>query len=137
MASSDLRTVATDRGDIVMGWLVKVTVVLALIGVVAFDAISIGTTRLSVEDQGNVAARTASENWQRTHDANDALAAASQAATEQNPLNVVVPSTFRVDLDGTAHFTMEREASTLVAHYVGPLRRLCLVDAAAEGRSTA
>ncbi|WP_460459378.1 hypothetical protein [Angustibacter peucedani] len=137
MASCDLRTPTSDRGDIVLGWLVKIVVILAVFGVVAFDAISIGTTKMSVEDQGDTAARAASETWQRTHDARASLADAQKAAAEANPLNVVVPESFAVDADGTAHFTIEREASTLVAQHIGPLRKVCLVDAAAIGRSTA
>jgi hypothetical protein len=137
MARSDLRGPGSDRGDIVLGWLVKITVVLAVLGVIAFDGISIGTTKMSVEDQGDTAARAASETWLRTHDARESLASATQTATEANPLNVVVPESFRVDADGTAHFTMEREASTIVAQHIGPLHSICLVDASAIGRSTA
>ncbi len=126
-----------DRGDIVLGWLVKITLVLAVVGAAAFDAISIGTTRMTVEDQGDTAARAASETWLRTRDAKASLDAATQSATEANPLNVVVPSSFRVDADGTARFTIERVASTLVVRYIGPLRKVATVDAPAIGRSTA
>lgn len=137
MASRHHDAAADDRGDVVLAWLVKLTVVLALLGVVAFDAVSIGTTRLSVQDQGDAAARAASETWLRTRDANQSFKAATAAATEANPLNVVVASTFRVEPDGTARFTIERRASTLVVRYIGPLRKVAVVDAPAAGRSTA
>jgi hypothetical protein len=137
MASSDLSTPADDRGDVVLGWLVKITLVLAVLGIVAFDGISIATARLSVEDQGNEAARTASETWERTHDANASYASASAAATEANPLNEIDPKSFRLDPDGTAHLTITREAATIVAHHIGPLRTFCTVDVDAQGRSTA
>lgn len=137
MASSDPHAAAADRGDIVLSWLVKVTIVLAVLGVAAFDAISIGITRLSVQDQGDTAARAASETWSRTRDAGESYRAAQAAAVEANPLNVVLASSFRIEPDGTARFTIERRASTLVVRYIGPLRKVAVVDAPAAGRSTA
>lgn len=137
MARSDRPDPGDDRGDIVLGWLTRVTLVLAVLGVIAFDAISIGTTRMTVQDQGDAAARAASETWLRTHDANASLAAATQSALEGNPLNVVIATSFRVEPDGTARFRIRRQASTLLVQRIGPLRKIATVSAPATGRSTA
>ncbi|MFC6007238.1 hypothetical protein [Angustibacter luteus] len=126
-----------DEGGIVLGWLTKVAVVLAIVGVIAFDVISVVTARLSVEDAGQQAALTASDVWSRTHDVQATLKAAEDSATESNPLNVVDTATFRVDADGTVHLRVTRDAPTLVAHYVKPLREMSEVHADSYGRSGA
>jgi Flp pilus assembly protein TadG len=137
MASSDLRRTSGDAGGIVLGWLVRLTVVLAVMAVVAFDGISIVTSRLSLEDAGNQAARSASETWQSTHDIRAALASAQQAATEANADTSVVTDSLSVDADGTAHLVVTREASTLVAQHIPPMRSWCELRVRGTGRSTA
>ncbi len=74
-----------DRGGIVLGWLTKLTVALALAGIVLFDAISIGSTRATVADDGSYAAHQAADAWAETKDIQLAYAAATSAALEQNP----------------------------------------------------
>ena len=137
MVSSDLRTPSGDAGGIVLGWLTRLTVVLAVVGVIAFDGISIITSRLSLEDAGNQAARSASETWQSTHDIRAALASAQRAATEANPDTTVVTDSLSVDADGTAHLVVTREASTLVAQHIAPLRHWCDLRLPGVGKSTA
>jgi len=126
-----------DRGDIVMGWLVKLTATFAILGVIAFDGISMVTTRLTLEDQGDTAARAASETWNSTHDVHAALASATTSLTESNALNTIDEKTFRIEPDGTTEFTVHREAATLVAHHVGALKTLYDASAQAQGKSTA
>ena len=137
MVSSDLRTPSGDVGGIVLGWLTRLTVVLAVVGLIAFDGISIISSRLSLEDVGDQAARSASETFERTHDIRAALASAQQTATEANADTTVVTNSLSVDPDGTAHLTVVREASTLVAHYIPPMRSWCDLRVQGEGRSTA
>ncbi len=67
---------ARDGGGIVVGWLAKITVVVGVVGVALFDAISIGVSRLAVEDAGALAAREASTDLARTGDLQAATAAA-------------------------------------------------------------
>ncbi len=137
MVSSDLRTPSGDAGGIVLGWLTRLTVILALVAVVAFDGISIATSRLSLEDAGNQAARSASETWQSTHDIRAALASAQRAATDANADTTVVSDSLSVDADGTAHLTVTREASTLIAGHIGPMRHWCDLRVQGAGKSTA
>ena len=108
----------------------------ASFAVIAFDGISLLTTRMTAEDQSATAAMNASDTWVRTHDAKQALATAQQSAATANPLNLVDAAAFRIDQDGTAHVRLTREAATLVVQHVGPLRKLCTVNVESSGRST-
>ena len=137
MARTFLSETARDEGGIVLGWLTRVAVVLAIVGIIAFDVISVVTARLAVEDAGQQAALVASDVWSRTHDIQETLKAAEDSATESNALNVVDPATLRVDPDGTVHLRVTRDAPTLVAHYVKPLREMSVVHADSFGRSGA
>jgi len=126
-----------DEGGIVLGWLTKLAIALAIVAVLMFDVLSVVTAKMSVQDQGAAAAMTASDTFVRTHDPKQALDSAQQAITDSNPANVLDVSAFRIDRDGTVHVRVTREAPTLVAHYVGKLRELCNVSADTFGRSTA
>lgn len=106
----------SDRGDIVLGWLTRLVVIFGIAGVFLFDAISIGTTAMTLTDQGSYAAREASETWQRTGSLQQAYDTAAATATESNPANVVGTKTFTIDQDNTVHLTVSRTASTLLIY---------------------
>lgn len=113
-----------DRGDIVLGWLTKITVVLAVLGLVAFDALSLAVGRLQVEDRGNSAARAAVTTYATTSDAQHAYETALARIAESDPTDTVDPASFSVAQDGTVTFTLEHTAPTMLVHKVGPLRDL-------------
>ncbi len=127
--------VAGDAGDIVLSWLTKIALVLGVAGIALFDAISIGTTAMTVQDQGSYAARDASETWQTTHSLQKAYDTAVATAKEQNPANVVATDDFRVDEDGTVHLSLSRDATTLVVFRLGPTHDWAHVTREASGRS--
>lgn len=123
-----------DAGSIVAGWLVKIALVLAVLGVCLFDAISIGTTYMNTEDTGNSAARAGSEAWvesgknlQRAYDA------ALNDANDGGATYTIDTKTFRVDADGTVHLTIHSTASTILVRRIGPLRHWANVSHDAEG----
>jgi hypothetical protein len=124
-----------DRGDIVLSWLTKLTVTLALVGIVLFDAISIGTTNATVSDQGSYAAHEASETWDRTKDLQETYDAAVAAAVDRDPENVVSPNEFRVDPDGTVHLVVTRVAPTLILYRWDRTAEWAKVSRPAKGRS--
>ena len=132
---SRLHRADPERGDIVTGWLTKITLVLAVAGLGLFDAISIGTTAVSLSDQGSYAAREASERWQETENVQAAYDAAVQAATEQNADNVVSPKTFSIDPDNTVHLTVSRTATTIVLYRWGRTAEWAELQREAVGRS--
>jgi hypothetical protein len=126
---------ADDAGSIVIGWLTKIAVIAAIVGLAGFDALSLLITRVGVVDQGEFAARTASEKWKNTKDIQSAYEAALDAATEANVANDIDATTFRVDDDGTVHLRVEREATTLVLHRIGKLRQWTTISEPASGRA--
>lgn len=103
-----------DHGGIITGWLVKLTVVLGVAGLVLFDAVSIGSTAIGVSDTAVAAARDAADAVDTSGDVRRAYPAAATTAVEQNALNVVDPATVLVAPDGSATVTVERTAPTLV-----------------------
>lgn len=124
-----------DDGGIVLGWLTKLVVVMAVVGVILFDGLSITASRLSIEDHGFLAAREASSEWQRSGDVQLAYDSALSTAVDANALNEVPPGSFVAAPDGTVDLDIHREAATLVVHRVGWIADWALVSthAAAKG----
>ncbi|MDQ1748835.1 MAG: hypothetical protein QOD07_3098 [Frankiaceae bacterium] len=110
-----------DRGGIVIGWLVKLVVVVVLVAVVAFDAISVGVSRLNGTDDANAAALAGATVWQQTHNEQSALDAAEEAVPDSH--ESLVPNSFSIAADGTVHLELRRQAKTLLMFRIGPLRR--------------
>ena len=129
------RVPAGDTGGIVLGWLTKVVVVVALVGVVAFDAISIGVSRLSVEDAGALAAREASTDLARTGDVQSAYVTALAAATDAHPANEIAATAFEVLADGSVRLVVERDATTFVVRRIGWVEDWAHVRAQATGKA--
>ena len=122
-----------DTGGIVLGWLTRLTVILAVGGVFLFDAISVGSTKATLADQAAFAARSASETWQQTKSVQRAFDEAERAASEQNSENHVLVRGFQIDQDGTVHLVLRREASTLVLYRWSTSRAWTKVRAEGEG----
>jgi hypothetical protein len=117
--STVLRRVRTeDRGDIIGSWLVRVTLGLAVAGVVLFDAISIGSAKISLQDTAQGAAREAVDATEAGADPAAAYAAAQTYATEQNALNHVDPADLVLAEDGSVTVEVGRTAPTLVVERV-------------------
>lgn len=120
-----------DAGSIVLGWLTKLTLVLGGLGLIAFDAISVGTAHLSAADKASTAARAASEvcvstkgNVQKSYDA------AYAVALESN--DVIDTEGFSCVADGGVRLTYRREAATLLMSKIGPLEKYTVVTATGE-----
>lgn len=108
---------------------------LAVIGLMAFDTISIFATRMSLADTGSLAARAASSEWARSHDIQDAFNAAWASATESSPGTRVDTATFTVDRDSTVHLVVRRDATTVLVGHVGWTEQWADVSVSASGRS--
>jgi len=107
-----------DRGDIIGSWLIRVSLGLAVAGLVLFDAISIGSAKMSLQDTAQAAARKAVDAIEGTRDPAAAYAAAQTYASEQNALNHVDPAALVVDDDGSVTVSVQRTAPTLVVERV-------------------
>lgn len=114
-----------DAGSIVLGWLTKLIVAIAFVGVALFDSLAIGAAHLGASDDANTAAETAAANYRISHD----VQAAYQAAVETLPSDAesIAPQQFVVEPDGTINLVLRRTTTTLVAHRVGPLKKYSVV----------
>lgn len=120
----------TDTGSIVIGWLVKVAVVIALVGVMAFDAIAVGSAHMSASDDANSAASAAASDYWNTHNAKSALSAAADAITSPN--EALVADSLRIAPDGSVTIVLRRTITTLVMHDIGPLKKYTVVTVTGE-----
>ena len=109
-----------DRGDIVLGWLTKLVVVLAVLGVIGFDLISLGTARFQAEDHAQSAVRAASSSYASGKDLQQAYDAALAEVVEHG--DTIDPQTFTVTPDGAVTLTLHRTAPTMLVEKIAPLR---------------
>ena len=58
-----MKEAGTDAGTIVVGWLVKVALVLMILGISTFDAIAVGSAHLTTSDDANTAASAAASDF--------------------------------------------------------------------------
>jgi hypothetical protein len=110
-----------DSGGIVTGWLLRLSVVLFLIGIFAYDTMALVTARLSIEDQAAQVVNAAEICWNQTHDVELSYNAAATTAKEWNTSNTVPRRSFVVNKDGLVTLTLERPVKTLVARYIPPV----------------
>jgi hypothetical protein len=129
------RNGGSERGDVLLGWLTKVVVGIAVVGLVGFDAISIEAGRLSASDEANSAAEAANVAWDtgRVHPAVQQLYDAAAAVAEEHG-DFIPPRSFSVDSVGNVRLTLVHHISTIAAHHIGPLRHLTVVRA--QGTAT-
>ena len=112
---------ARDRGDLVLAWLIKLSVTLAVIGLLLFDGVSIVVAKVGVQDDASLAAREAADAADRGADVQGAYDAAVEALADQASPSVVETSTFTIAPDGSATVTTTRTASTFFLKHVGLL----------------
>jgi hypothetical protein len=112
--------VTSDSGGIVLGWLTKLLVVLSITGLVGFDLVSLGASRLQAEDHAQAAARTAVESYTGPKDLQAAYDAALAEVVAHG--DTIDPKTFGFAPDGTVTLTLRSTARTLLVHKVSALR---------------
>jgi len=110
----------SDGGGIVIGWLVRLAVITTLVAIVAFDAISVGISRLNGTDDANTVALAAATAWQQTHNFQQAVDAAQEAVPDAH--ESLVRNSVSIEPNGTVHLELRRQARTLVMYRIGPLR---------------
>lgn len=121
-----------DRGDIVLGWLTKLVVVLAALGVVGFDVISLGAARFQAEDHAQAAVRAASDAYRAKPDLQAAYDAALAEVAPHG--DTIDPASFAVGGDGRITLTLHREAPTMLVEKVAPLRKWTDVTSTVSAR---
>lgn len=121
-----------DRGDIVLGWLTKLVAVLAVLGVLVFDAVSVGAGHFQTEDHAQKAARAAVESYRATPDLQLAYQAATGAVLADG--DTIDPQTFVAGTDGSITLELRRTVPTLVLDRIRPLRDWTTMNRTVTGR---
>jgi hypothetical protein len=124
-----------DAGDVVVSWLTKIVVISALLGLIGFDAISIGVSRMSVVDDANSAVQAASQAWQSNHHNIELAYQAAQEALPDPTSEEVEVKGFQVQSDGTVQLTVTKTARTLLLHHVHRFAHYAVVSATESGKS--
>jgi hypothetical protein len=109
-----MRATGTDRGAVRVGYVTKLAVVLAIIGVFGYDGVSIFAVHITTSSDAANAADAASANWQQTHNVTLAYDAASTLAAAHHERVLTCASCFTIAPDNTVHVELRRSAHTLV-----------------------
>lgn len=122
----------SDRGDIVLGWLTKLVAALAVLGVVGFDLIALGSARFQAEDHAQSAVRAANESYRSSKDLQAAYDAALAEVVEHG--DTIDAQSFTVGPDGRITLTLRRTAPTVLIEKVAPLRDWAQVESTVSAR---
>lgn len=124
---------ASQRGDIVVGWLTRIVVILAALGVMGYDAISVTVAKTTATDHAGLAALDGADAWAHTRDLNQTYAAIEASASKYG--DTVVPKSLVIDADGTVHIQLCRNAVTLLLHRTDTTRKWTKQCGSGQGRS--
>lgn len=100
-----------DRGDIILGWFTRVATFLLLLGIVAFEGISVGTAHVNGADTANSVALAAAEAYAPKHNVKAAYAAAETEAVQHKA--ELLPDQFAIAADGSVDIAIKTTATTL------------------------
>jgi hypothetical protein len=100
------------------GWLTKVVVLLAVLGIAGVDCVSVLSARLSVHDDATGAAIAGRDANANSHDVMAAYTAALNRTHELHPDTQLPAQRFIVAGNGTVTATAVRTPGTILAHYL-------------------
>lgn len=123
-----------DRGDIVVGWLTRLVVVFALLGVCAFEVVSIAVTKVSTKDDATTAAFEASQAWNDTGDVQRAFDTAEAYALEHG--GTIDPESFSIADDGRVSLTMRKEATSVLLFRISSTKKWLVVTENGDAKAT-
>jgi hypothetical protein len=131
---------APDRGDIVLGWLVRLVAGLSLLGLFVFEGLSLATARVNGTDVANQIALEASEAYLNTHAKEAARVNAAQMAAETEAAKhgaEIVKKTLKVQKSGAVQVRIRRTATTLLLYRTKQTAQLTIVESEGNARSVA
>jgi len=124
-----------ERGDMVVGWLARIVLVLTVVAVLGYDGITMVQAQITVRDQASSAATSGAQNFATTHSVQAAYQAALADARGANSTDTIAPADFVVAKDGTVTLKLSRPVHTLVAHYL-PISSATLATATGVARQS-
>lgn len=117
-----------EHGGIVLGWLLRVTIFLLVLGVLVFDVFSLAYTNVTTVDDASIVASFGAATL--IENPRDAKAARAESLRQAESLGVAMSTRdWWVDEAGDVHVTVSREARSVALHYVPQLRRYLTVQA--------
>jgi hypothetical protein len=123
-----------DGGGMVVGWMTKIALAIALIGVIGFDSIALAQGHLQADDAAGQAADQAATVWSATHNYQQALIAARGIAAQDDML--IAQRDFVVHPDGSVTVTIHTRIHTTVLQYVPGIKKLSVVTVSETRRNT-
>jgi hypothetical protein len=120
-----MSTNTRDTGLLQIGWMARLLVALAVLGVIGYDGVAVVVAHVKGEDDAQNAAQAASQAWVATHNVTGAFAAAQQAVAGGN--DHILRRGFSIDSDDTVHLLLRRSATTLLMGRIGPLKKYTVV----------
>lgn len=109
-------------GEIITGWLLKLVLVVAVLGFIAYEGLSVVVTTVSLDDNAREVARAARDAYRIDGSVENAAEQAQQVAD----LHGAELVTLEEDGEDLV-LTLQRQAPTLVIHRIGPLEDLTMV----------
>lgn len=124
-----------EQGGIVLGWLMRVTITLMVMGVLAFDVFSLAYTNVTTVDDATIVAGTGAQTLMENP--GDVQAAQDVSVAQAVDLGVRMRTRdWWVDEQGEVHVTVSRDAKTLALHFVPQLEKYLTVRAVGTAMSS-
>jgi hypothetical protein len=105
--------------------------VLGVLGLIAFDAISLAQARFQAADRATTAAAAAADDYKTNRDVQKAYNAAYATVTGGDTIET---KTFTVSSDGAVKLRLHHEATTLIVRHIGPMKKWTDAVETGEGR---
>jgi hypothetical protein len=128
---ADARRVKRDEGAIVVNWLTKLVLTLALLGFLAYDGISILATSISASDRANTLASQAADDVKNLKSVQAAYVVIEKQA--QSSGDTIRPEDFQVASDGNVTLVLRHTAHSLWMTKFSALKKWTLVKETGEG----
>src|SRR4051794_24086284 len=122
-----------DEGGMVLGWITKIAVTVALVGIVGFDAIALAQGHVRADDAAGHAAEEAATTYGANQDVQKAVLAARTAAAEDDM--TVTAKDVKIFADGTVVVTVRAHIDTTLLRYVPGVTKLSDVTVTASRKA--
>lgn len=116
-----------ESGGIITGWLIQLLIFLAVLSFVAYEAISVVVTNVSLDDTAREVARATRDEYRVARSIEVATATAVEVAAVRDARVLEV-----TEEDGDLIVELQRDAPTFVIHRIEPLQNLAKVTTSAR-----
>ena len=130
LSNGRTRALRGDLGVIVVGTLAKMLLLVAVIGAIGYDAISVTTTQLTARDHAQAAAQAGHDAYRASGTVKAAYDAALSYAEKHG--DTLVRAGFSTGPNHEVTVELRREATTLIAGLVPRVKNYTVADATAS-----